>query len=105
MRHRLLSSLAVLNSLELHYRSSYFQQIEEDVEKYAKPILQLKGEISSFQTKDMAELVKFHKHVEKCLECLTDESQVLNFSYVEVGLLILLHFIHTQRHTRRHTHI
>ncbi|KAF3337082.1 formin-like protein 14 [Carex littledalei] len=62
---------------EMTKRSSYFQQIEEDVEKYAKPILQLKGEISSFQTKDMAELVKFHKHVEKCLECLTDESQVL----------------------------
>lgn len=57
-------------------RSAYFQQIEEDVEKHAKSITELKSSISTFQTKDMAELLKFHKQVESILEKLTDESQV-----------------------------
>lgn len=57
-------------------RSAYFQQIEEDVEKHAKSITELKSSINTFQTKDMAELLKFHKQVESILEKLTDESQV-----------------------------
>ncbi|KDO75856.1 hypothetical protein CISIN_1g040520mg [Citrus sinensis] len=62
---------------EMTKRSAYFQQIEEDVEKHAKSITELKSSISTFQTKDMAELLKFHKQVESILEKLTDESQVL----------------------------
>ncbi|XP_038690441.1 uncharacterized protein At4g04980 [Tripterygium wilfordii] len=62
---------------EMAKRSSYFQQIEEDVQKHAKSINQLKSALSTFQTKDMAELLKFHKHVESILEALTDETQVL----------------------------
>ncbi|XWS19562.1 hypothetical protein CRYUN_Cryun31cG0026100 [Craigia yunnanensis] len=62
---------------EMTKRSSYFQQIEEDVEKYAKSITKLKTDISTFSTKDMTELLKFHKHVESILENLTDETQVL----------------------------
>lgn len=57
-------------------RSAYFQQIEEDVQKYAKSITELRSVISTFKTKDMAELIKFHKNVECILENLTDESQV-----------------------------
>ncbi|CBI38446.3 unnamed protein product, partial [Vitis vinifera] len=62
---------------EMTKRSAYFQQIEEDVQKHAKSIMELKAAIGSFQTKDMNEMLKFHKHVESCLEELTDESQVL----------------------------
>ncbi|KAJ9690386.1 hypothetical protein PVL29_012835 [Vitis rotundifolia] len=62
---------------EMTKRSAYFQQIEEDVQKHTKSIMELKAAISSFQTKDMNEMLKFHKHVESCLEELTDESQVL----------------------------
>ncbi|KAJ0018571.1 hypothetical protein Pint_10664 [Pistacia integerrima] len=62
---------------EMTKRSAYFQKIEEDVQKYAKPITELKSSISTFQTKDMAELLKFQKQVESLLENLTDESQVL----------------------------
>lgn len=57
-------------------RSAYFQQIEEDVQKYSKVITELKAAISTFKTKDMTELIKFHKHVESILEKLTDETQV-----------------------------
>lgn len=57
-------------------RSAYFQQIEEDVQKYAKPITEMKPILSSFQTKDMNELMEFHKKIESVLENLTDESQV-----------------------------
>ncbi|XVE87991.1 hypothetical protein DITRI_Ditri19aG0032600 [Diplodiscus trichospermus] len=62
---------------EMTKRSAYFQQIEEDVEKYAKSIKEIKTAISTFSTKDMTELLKFHKHVESILEKLTDETQVL----------------------------
>ncbi|KAL5841698.1 hypothetical protein ACOSQ3_012301 [Xanthoceras sorbifolium] len=62
---------------EMTKRSAYFQKIEEDVQKYAKSISKLKSSISAFQTKDMDELVKFHKQGESVLEKLTDESQVL----------------------------
>ncbi|XVF27679.1 hypothetical protein REPUB_Repub14bG0129600 [Reevesia pubescens] len=62
---------------EMTKRSAYFQQIEQDVEKYAKSITELKTTISTFNTKDMTELLKFHKHVESILENLTDETQVL----------------------------
>ncbi|GAA0169830.1 non-motor actin binding protein [Lithospermum erythrorhizon] len=37
----------------------------------------MKFAINSFQTLDMAELIKFHKYVETHLEKLADESQVL----------------------------
>jgi len=57
-------------------RSSYFQQIEEDVQRYTKQITELRSAITNFKTKDMIELVKFHKDVESVLENLTDESQV-----------------------------
>ncbi|XP_057950215.1 uncharacterized protein At4g04980-like [Malania oleifera] len=62
---------------EIARRSAYFQQIQEDVKKYSNSIMELKTSISSFQTKDMSELQKFHKHVESHLEKLTDETQVL----------------------------
>ncbi|CAE6136822.1 unnamed protein product [Arabidopsis arenosa] len=62
---------------EMTKRSSYFQQIEEDVQKYAKSIEELKSSIHSFQTKDMKELLEFHSKVESVLEKLTDETQVL----------------------------
>lgn len=57
-------------------RSSYFQQIEEDVQKYTKQILELRSTITNFKTKEMTELSKFHRDVESVLENLTDESQV-----------------------------
>ncbi|GMN57108.1 hypothetical protein TIFTF001_026224 [Ficus carica] len=47
---------------EMTKRSAYFQQIEEDVQKHSKSILEIKAAFNSFQTKDMSELVKFHKH-------------------------------------------
>ncbi|OIW10425.1 hypothetical protein TanjilG_24985 [Lupinus angustifolius] len=63
---------------EMTKRSSYFLQIEEDVQKYTKQIIELRTAITNFKTKDMAELSKFHKDVESVLENLTDESQVLS---------------------------
>ncbi|XP_044484164.1 formin-like protein 5 isoform X3 [Mangifera indica] len=62
---------------ELAKRSSYFQQIEEDIKNHSKTILELKVAISSFKAKDMAMLVKFQKKIDSFLEVLTDESQVL----------------------------
>ncbi|KAL2475403.1 hypothetical protein Adt_36139 [Abeliophyllum distichum] len=62
---------------EMTKRSAYFQQIEEDVKNYAKSIKEVKAAINSFQTSDMAELLKFHNHIESNLEKLTDETQVL----------------------------
>uniref|UniRef100_A0A5B7B8E3 Uncharacterized protein n=1 Tax=Davidia involucrata TaxID=16924 RepID=A0A5B7B8E3_DAVIN len=62
---------------EITKRSAYFQQIEEDVKNHSKSIMEVKAAINSFQTTDMAELLKFHKFVESHLEKLTDESQVL----------------------------
>ncbi|KAF7115933.1 hypothetical protein RHSIM_RhsimUnG0043100 [Rhododendron simsii] len=62
---------------EMTKRSAYYQQIEEDVKNHAKTITEVKVAISTFQTTDMAELLKFHKYVESHLEKLTDESQVL----------------------------
>ena len=58
-------------------RSAYFRQIEEDAENHAAAILELKDAISSFESRDMAELVRFHQHVEQQLVCLTDETQVV----------------------------
>ncbi|XP_047943161.1 uncharacterized protein At4g04980-like [Salvia hispanica] len=58
-------------------RKAYFIQIEEDVKNYEAVIKELKTSIGSFQPSDMAELIKFHKHVESHLEKLTDETQVL----------------------------
>ncbi|GER36492.1 hydroxyproline-rich glycoprotein [Striga asiatica] len=62
---------------EMTKRSAYFQQIEEDVKNYAGVIKEVKIKISSFETSDMTELLKFHKFVESNLEKLTDETQVL----------------------------
>ncbi|KAG6392221.1 hypothetical protein SASPL_146434 [Salvia splendens] len=62
---------------EMTKRSTYFVQIEEDVKNYESVIKELKTSIGSFHTSDMAELTKFHKHVESHLEKLTDETQVL----------------------------
>ncbi|KAK9681886.1 hypothetical protein RND81_10G035100 [Saponaria officinalis] len=61
---------------EMTKRSAYFQQIEADVEKYGKSVKELQTTLTSFQTKDMDELFKFHKQVESVLEVLTDESQI-----------------------------
>ncbi|KAM3251641.1 hypothetical protein P3L10_005711 [Capsicum annuum] len=62
---------------EMTKRSAYHQQIEEDVKVHAKTIKEMKTVITSSQTSDMSELIKFHKTVESHLEKLTDESQVL----------------------------
>ncbi|KAJ8761653.1 hypothetical protein K2173_004429 [Erythroxylum novogranatense] len=61
---------------EITKRSAYFQQIEEDVQKHAKSIIELKTSINNFQTKNMEELIKFHSQAESVLEQLTDETQV-----------------------------
>ncbi|XP_047339702.1 uncharacterized protein At4g04980-like [Impatiens glandulifera] len=63
---------------EMTKRSSYFQQIEEDVKNYTNTINQLNIQIVSFHSKDMTELLNFHRHVESCLEKLSDETQVLS---------------------------
>lgn len=62
---------------EMTKRSAYYLQIEEDVKNHAKTITEVKVAITTFQTADMVELLKFHKYVESHLEKLTDESQVL----------------------------
>ncbi|XP_050217035.1 uncharacterized protein At4g04980-like isoform X2 [Mercurialis annua] len=62
---------------ELTKRSPYFQQLEEDAQKYEKPILDLKIAIDSFQTNNMRKLLDFRNYFESVLEVLTDESQVL----------------------------
>ncbi|KAG8658414.1 hypothetical protein MANES_03G146300v8 [Manihot esculenta] len=62
---------------ELSKRSTYFLQIQEDIQKYAKSIFELKAAINSFQTNDMVKLLKFRNHFESILGVLTDESQVL----------------------------
>nr|XP_027060952.1 uncharacterized protein At4g04980-like [Coffea arabica] len=62
---------------EMTKRSAYFHQIEEDVHKHSEMIMKLRDDICSFKTKDMAELQKFRRDVEKHLEELSDETQVL----------------------------
>ncbi|MED6112191.1 hypothetical protein PIB30_059472 [Stylosanthes scabra] len=62
---------------EMTKRSTYFQQIEEDVQKYTKEIQELRSVLTNMKIKDMAELKKSHRQVESVLEKLTDESQVL----------------------------
>lgn len=62
---------------EMTKRSAYFQQIEEDVEKHGATIKKMQVTLTSFQTKDMDELLKFHRELESTLEVLTDESQIL----------------------------
>jgi hypothetical protein len=57
-------------------RSFYFQQIEEDVQNKGNDIIELRSSVTNFKTKEMTELIKFHKDVESLLEKLTDESQV-----------------------------
>ncbi|XP_058730871.1 uncharacterized protein At4g04980 [Vicia villosa] len=63
---------------EMTKRSSYFIQIEEDVQKYTKQIIELRPKITNFKTNNMIELSNFHRDVESILENLTDESQVLS---------------------------
>lgn len=72
--------IVTIDFLSSCLRSAYFQQIEEDVQEHSKSILEIKAAINSFQTKDMSELVKFHKHVEQHLEKLSDETQVNTWS-------------------------
>ncbi|XP_076948847.1 uncharacterized protein At4g04980-like [Bidens hawaiensis] len=62
---------------EMTKRSSYFQQIEEDVKNYSDSVKEVQSALISFQTTDMDELIDFHKYVESHLEKLTDETQVL----------------------------
>ncbi|PIA30675.1 hypothetical protein AQUCO_05400049v1 [Aquilegia coerulea] len=62
---------------EMTKRSAYYQQIENDVTKHAKTIMEMKAAINSFQPKDMVELVQFQQHVEHHLEKLSDETKVL----------------------------
>ncbi|KAL8192497.1 hypothetical protein R6Q57_027682 [Mikania cordata] len=62
---------------EMTRRSSYFQQIEEDVINYSDSIKEVKFALIAFQTTDMDELIDFHQYVESHLEKLTDETQVL----------------------------
>lgn len=75
----LVNTFYILYCLVLIIRSAYFQQIEEDVQKYAATIMETKSAIDSFRTKDMTELLKFHQHVEQHLEKLTDETQVVQY--------------------------
>ncbi|KAF7840247.1 uncharacterized protein G2W53_002545 [Senna tora] len=63
---------------EMTKRSSYFLQIEEDVQKYTNQITVLSRSITTFKSNEMTDLVKFHREVESVLENLTDESQVLS---------------------------
>jgi len=62
---------------EITRRSSYFQQIQEDVQRFATRIMEMKHAIECFETRNMDELLKFHRHVELHLEELIDETQVL----------------------------
>ncbi|CAH8383847.1 unnamed protein product [Eruca vesicaria subsp. sativa] len=62
---------------EITKKSPYFQKIEEDVQMYMKAINELKTEISTFKSKDMTELQRFHRYIESVLEKLTDERRVL----------------------------
>lgn len=62
---------------EIARRSSYFQQIGEDAQRFATQIMEMKHAIECFETRNMDELLKFHHYVELHLEDLTDETQVL----------------------------
>jgi len=62
---------------EITRRSSYFRQIQKDVQQFATPIMEMKHAIECFETRNMDELLKFHHYVELHLEDLTDETQVL----------------------------
>jgi len=63
---------------EMTKRSPHFLQIEEDIKKYEKSIKEMQAALNKFNTKDMDELFKFHKHVESKLELLSDENQVID---------------------------
>ncbi|KAL2931962.1 hypothetical protein RDABS01_037372 [Bienertia sinuspersici] len=62
---------------EMAKRSTYFQQIEEDIKKHGKEIKEIQVSLYKFETKDMDALLKFYQQVELKLDVLTDESQVL----------------------------
>lgn len=68
-------------------RSSYFRQIEEDVEKHSASILKMISSLNSFKTKDMKELSRFHQNIEQVLEKLTDETQVELHAIIHYSLL------------------
>ena len=67
-------------------RSSYFRKIEDDVQKHAECIMEVKSGLESFETRDMQKLLQFHETIEARLEQLTDESQVRN-------MILVLHII------------
>ncbi|KAL8129729.1 hypothetical protein V2J09_018884 [Rumex salicifolius] len=56
---------------EMTKRSSYFQNIEEDMEKHGNEIKKLQRDLSVFKTNDMDELLRFHNRVESLLEILS----------------------------------
>ncbi|MCO5574933.1 hypothetical protein L7F22_028728 [Adiantum nelumboides] len=62
---------------EITRRSSYFRKIEDDVQRHAASILEIKAGLESFETREMQKLLHFHESIEERLEQLTDESQVL----------------------------
>lgn len=73
---RFQNQASLANNHFAFLRSSYFQQIEEDVKNHAESIKEVRKNLTSFQATDMNELLKFHRDVESHLEKLTDESQV-----------------------------
>lgn len=74
-------------------RSAYFQKIEEDVQKHATSIMEMKSAINSFQTNNMADLQNFHQKLEFHLENLTDETQVIlgmnSFNWILLFLAVI----------------
>ena len=79
VRSLFLISEIMLNpniSICLSRRSSYFRNIEDDVQKHATSIMEVKSSLESFETKDMEKLLGFYERIEMLLEQLTDESQV-----------------------------
>eukprot|EP00250_Pteridium_aquilinum_P021412 c25114_g5_i1 orf=700-3336(-) len=62
---------------EITRRSSYFRKIEDDVQKHAASIMEIRSGLESFEARDMQKLLRFHESIEARLEQLTDESQVL----------------------------
>jgi hypothetical protein len=69
-------NLGFISSFCFRCRSSYFQKIQEDVQRFATAIMEMKHAIECFETRNMDELLKFHRYVELHLEELTDETQV-----------------------------
>lgn len=62
---------------------------------YMKAINELKREISSFQNKDITELLTFHQYIESLLEKLTDEAKVSDYNNNKQRVIVtsLLHHV------------